>query len=68
MGDVFLTAAATIAALMIVTWLVSGLLRNASIVDLIWVSGSCSWRGRSFCATPSRQRSTQLRVCWYLFC
>jgi steroid 5-alpha reductase family enzyme len=34
-----LVAAATIAALMVVTWLVSVPLRNASIVDLIWGLG-----------------------------
>ena len=39
MGEVFLTAASTIAILMVVTWVVSGLVRNASIVDLIWGFG-----------------------------
>ena len=39
MGDVFLTSAATIALLMVVTWLVSGTVRNASIVDLVWGLG-----------------------------
>jgi steroid 5-alpha reductase family enzyme len=39
MGEVFLTTAATIAILMLATWLVSGIVRNASIVDLIWGLG-----------------------------
>jgi steroid 5-alpha reductase family enzyme len=39
MGEVFLTAASTIAILMVVTWVVSGIVRNASIVDLIWGLG-----------------------------
>ena len=39
MGDVFITAASTIALLMLVTWLVSGIVRNASIVDLVWGLG-----------------------------
>ena len=39
MGDVFLTAATTIALLMLATWLVSGIVRNASIVDLAWGLG-----------------------------
>lgn len=39
MGDVFLTAGATIAAIMLLTWMVSGIVKNASIVDLIWGLG-----------------------------
>ena len=39
MGDVLLTAGATIAALMLLTWVVSGIVKNASIVDLIWGLG-----------------------------
>jgi steroid 5-alpha reductase family enzyme len=39
MSDVFLTSATTIALLMLVTWLVSGIVRNASIVDLVWGLG-----------------------------
>ncbi len=39
MVDVFITAASTIAVLMLATWLVSGVVRNASIVDLVWGLG-----------------------------
>lgn len=39
MGEVFLTAAVTTGALMLVTWLVSGVVGNASIVDLVWGLG-----------------------------
>jgi len=39
MGEIFQTAALTIAALMLITWLISGLVTNASIVDLIWGLG-----------------------------
>ena len=38
-SDVFVTAGATIAALMLLTWLVSGVVENASIVDLVWGLG-----------------------------
>ena len=37
--DVLVTCAVVIAALMIVTWLVSLPLRNASIVDIVWGAG-----------------------------
>ncbi|HKX76015.1 MAG TPA: DUF1295 domain-containing protein [Acidimicrobiia bacterium] len=33
------TAAATVAGLMLITWLVSGLVKDASIVDLVWGLG-----------------------------
>ena len=39
MGEVFLTAASTIALLMLITWVVSGTVGNASIVDLVWGVG-----------------------------
>jgi steroid 5-alpha reductase family enzyme len=39
MAEAFATAALTVVALMIVTWIVSGLVKNASIVDLIWGLG-----------------------------
>ncbi|HUO46896.1 MAG TPA: DUF1295 domain-containing protein [Acidimicrobiia bacterium] len=39
MSDAFVTAAITIAALMTLTWLISGAARDASIVDLIWGLG-----------------------------
>ena len=38
-GAALFVAAATIAVLMVVTWVVSVALRNASIVDLIWGLG-----------------------------
>ena len=39
MGTAMLTAAATIAALMLTTWVTSLVLRNASIVDIVWGLG-----------------------------
>ncbi|HSL26496.1 MAG TPA: DUF1295 domain-containing protein [Acidimicrobiia bacterium] len=39
MGDALLTAALTVLGLMAITWVLSGLVRNASIVDLIWGLG-----------------------------
>lgn len=39
MGEVFLTAVSTIALLMLITWVVSGIVGNASIVDLVWGFG-----------------------------
>lgn len=50
MGDAMTTAAITIAILMVATWVVSVLIKNASIVDIVWglgfvaVSWVLSWR------------------------
>ena len=39
MGEVMITAAITIAILMVATWIVSVIIRNASIVDIVWGFG-----------------------------
>lgn len=50
MGEAMVTAAITIAILMVATWVVSVLIKNASIVDIVWglgfvaVSWVLSWR------------------------
>lgn len=39
MGNAMLIAAATIAAVMITTWIISLIVKNASIVDIVWGAG-----------------------------
>lgn len=39
MPEVLMTSGAVVAGLMLVTWLVSGLVRDASIVDIVWGLG-----------------------------
>lgn len=45
MGDAMTTAAVTIAVAMVTTWLVSVMIKNASIVDIVWGLGfvAVSW-------------------------
>lgn len=45
MGDAMTTAAVTIAIAMVATWLVSVVIKNASIVDIVWGLGfvAVSW-------------------------
>lgn len=45
MGEVMITAAVTIAIVMVSTWIVSVAIRNASIVDIVWGLGfvAVSW-------------------------
>ncbi len=39
MGNAMLIAAATIAAVMVTTWIISLIVKNASIVDIVWGAG-----------------------------
>ena len=50
MGEVMLAAAVAILILMVTTWLVSVVIKNASIVDIVWGLGFVvvAWVGRAF--------------------
>lgn len=69
-GDALLVSAATVAALMVGTWLVSVIVRNASIVDIVWGLGfvAVAWVNLLVIdGDPARQRVlTALVTIWGL--
>lgn len=77
-GDALLVSAATVAVLMVGTWLVSVIVRNASIVDVVWGLGfvAVAWVNLLVIDGDSARQWTLtvlvtiwgLRLSGYLFC